>query len=112
MTTKPTTRTVANVDAIPAELKALPQWVLWRWTHRKGKWTKPPFQPSGVSASSTDPATWVSFAEALAAYQSNHRWDGIGYMLTGEAGIVGIDYRTRTIAKPESTEGMTLQQNG
>ena len=47
-----------NFDNIPDELRARPQWVLWRWEQRadrttgESKWTKPPYQPDGISAES------------------------------------------------------------
>ncbi|MQF48834.1 hypothetical protein FIM08_02900 [SAR202 cluster bacterium AC-647-N09_OGT_505m] len=82
-----------NAPGIPGELKALPQWVCWRWEERGDGWTKPPFQPSGVYAASTDSATWSTFEEAVAAYQRGG-YDGVGLML-GELGdetaLGGID---------------------
>ena len=83
-------------ENIPDTLKQLPQWVVWRafWRPGKGdkpgKWTKAPFQPDGRPAKSTDPATWAEFGECLLAYQSG-RFDGIGFVLTREAGIIGVD---------------------
>src|SRR5262249_22125204 len=75
-------------DGIPAQLKALPQWVVWKYVHKpenKSKpWTKPPFDAQlGSKASSTDPTTWTSFPDALAAYQRDG-WDGIGFVPTPE----------------------------
>jgi primase-polymerase (primpol)-like protein len=81
---------------IPASLKAIPQWVLWRWEQRPDKttgdlkWTKPPFQPNGKYASSTKRDTWGSFDEVLTAYNQD-RFDGIGIVLTLKLGIVGVD---------------------
>lgn len=82
-------------ENIPEQLVQLPQWCCWRAAWRvdkqgEGKWTKPPYQPDGRPASSTDPATWAEFGECLLAYQSG-RFDGIGFVFTVEAGIVGID---------------------
>ena len=34
-------------DNIPQELQALPQWIVWRYVHKDGKWTKPPFRADG-----------------------------------------------------------------
>ena len=82
-------------EHIPDQLTTLPQWVTWRAVWRvdgagKGKWTKPPYQPDGRPAKSTDPATWAEFGECLLAYQSG-RFDGLGFVLTREAGIIGVD---------------------
>jgi len=78
-TIKPTALTV-EPDNIPAELKALPQWVLWRftWKSKERKWDKPPKQVNGQPASSTNPKTWATFQDVLAAYQRGG-WDGIGF---------------------------------
>ena len=34
-----------SLTHIPAELRALPQWVCWRYENRNGKTTKPPIDP-------------------------------------------------------------------
>ena len=53
---------------VPECLRALPQWVCWRLLTRNGKPTKIPFKAGTDSqASSTDPASWCSFEQALAA---------------------------------------------
>jgi putative DNA primase/helicase len=78
-------------ENIPQNLKALRHWVVWRYEHRKGKWTKPLFNAnSGAYASSTDPATWSDYETALATYQKGGV-DGIGVALTADLGIVGVD---------------------
>ena len=79
-----------QVECIPSDLKALPQWVCWRWKKRGDKWTKPPFQPSGAHAASNDSATWSTFEEVVAAYIKGG-FAGIGFVLTKDDGIVGID---------------------
>lgn len=86
----PTPRPVpllVNPDGIPAELQAVPHWLVWRyvWKPAKGngkaKWDKPPFDAKTAKpASSTDPATWATFAAALAAYRRGG-WDGIGFVV-------------------------------
>ena len=83
-------------ESLPDELTRLPQWVVWRavWRPGKdgkpGKWTKVPYQLDGRLAKSTDPATWAEFGECLLAYQLRG-FDGIGFVFTVDAGIVGID---------------------
>jgi hypothetical protein len=77
---------------IPVELRAL-GWVLWRAEHRgEGKPTKVPYLVADPrrKASSTDPSTWSTFADAVEAYGSV-RADGIGVVLTTEAAISCID---------------------
>ena len=73
-------------------MKALPHWVLWRLETPKGakKPTKPPYSArTGKHASSTDPKTWTSFSEAVAAYERGG-YSGIGFMFEGSP-FVGID---------------------
>jgi putative DNA primase/helicase len=50
-----------DIDAIPAELKALPRWVLWRAEKRDGKPAKIPYQTNGARADTTDSNTWATF---------------------------------------------------
>lgn len=79
--------------AIPAELKAPPQWVNWRFEHRPGapKPTKPPLNPNtGTLASVDDPATWGTFEQALHAYEGG-LGDGVGFVFTREGRHVGVD---------------------
>ena len=75
---------------IPAELQEGRRFVLWRYILRDGRWTKPPFQPNGRNADSTDPETWVTFAEVVAAYQAGG-WDGIGRVHLPDDRLVGVD---------------------
>lgn len=82
-----------DADAIPRDLRDLPQWVLYRVQTRKGKATKIPYQPghTGRRASSTDPATWGTFELALEAHVTRGRGDGIGFVFTPDDPFVGID---------------------
>lgn len=89
---EPTQRSVRSVEAIPLVLKEHHHWVLWKWVWREpGKWVKPPFQTNSSYASSTNSRTWTTFDKAWEAYQSNEDWNGIGFVLTQDAGIVGFD---------------------
>lgn len=89
-TLKPKVLTVVPAG-IPGDLTARNQWVLWRLQlDDKERWTKVPYQSNGRRASSTNSATWSSFDVAMAAYESG-RFDGIGFVLTRDSGIVAID---------------------
>jgi putative DNA primase/helicase len=77
-------------DNIPAELKALRQWVNWKETHRNGRLSKVPVQPNGAQAKVNDPSTWSSFSAVMEAYECG-RFVGIGYVLTAEAPFCFID---------------------
>ena len=78
-------------ENIPHELKALRHWVVWRYEHRNGKWTKRPLRADDNGyASSTDSTTWSDYATALATYQKGGV-DGIGFVLTSDIDFVFID---------------------
>lgn len=89
-------------ETIPAALRALP-WVLWRAEPVEGsKPRKVPYRVADPSrrASSTDPATWATFEDAVDAYsvlvvsEAEPRRGpivGVGVVLTLTAGITCID---------------------
>ena len=98
---------------IPQTLQDRQQWVLWRLVERDGKPTKMPFSPEGKPASVADPNTWTDFQTALEAY---HRggFDGIGFVLTADAGIVCVDLdhaRNCTDWTPEAMEMVRLMNS-
>lgn len=108
---------LVDPEGIPEELKALVQWVVWRYepNDKRDGWTKTPKNPKLAlqghdrNASSTKPRTWGTFAQAWEAYQmhppmagdvpipddpdglGNSGLDGIGLCLTPENGLVGVD---------------------
>jgi putative DNA primase/helicase len=74
-----------NIENIPAELKVPAQWVVYDLN-------KIPHSPgSGKRASSTDPATWGSFNQAIAATKNGCGWQGIGFVFSVDDPICGID---------------------
>jgi primase-polymerase (primpol)-like protein len=80
-----------NADGIPAELRARPQWVAWRFERRHGRWTKVPIDPkTGRAASSTDPSTWGRFEQAV-AYSEAHQLDGGGFVFAPDDPYAGVD---------------------
>ena len=79
-----------NFDALPLELRALKQWVLWRYLWRDGRWTKVPLRPSGLHASVKNALTWNSFDAVRAAYAAGG-FNGVGFVLRGDLGLVGVD---------------------
>jgi primase-polymerase (primpol)-like protein len=87
----------ADLGRLPAALLPLTRekrWVVWRWTYKDGKWTKPPFKANNPSdhAQNDDPATWSSYDAALAAVAAG-KADGIGYALTGDGlGAFDLDH--------------------
>lgn len=92
MTSPMPSRPHFDAATIPAMLRALPRWVLWRYELREGKWTKIPYQPSGHKAKANTLTTWATFEDAHAAYQHDTtRYMGLGIMLNGD-GLIGLDY--------------------
>ncbi|HOG07436.1 MAG TPA: hypothetical protein PK983_05025 [Syntrophales bacterium] len=78
-------------ENIPDDLKAIPRHVNWRSVRRGdgGKPTKPPYQPDGNLAKINDPQTWSTFDAVKAAAD---RFDGIGFVLSNDDDIVGLDF--------------------
>lgn len=77
----------------PKELAALPQWICWRLEPepKSEKPRKVPYDPkTGRKASSTNPQTWATLAEAEAA-QKKYLFTGVGFVFTEAGGIVGVD---------------------
>ena len=83
-----------DFNSISETLKAIPQWVTWKYAppHTAGgKPRKLPCDPkTGDPASVTDKSTWSTFEAAQAAYERGG-FAGVGIVLTVDLGIVGID---------------------
>lgn len=81
-----TSATILTPDfkAIPAELRSLPRWVVW-------KEQKVPYcaTASDRKASVTAPSTWATLEQTQAAFNAG-RCLGVGFVLSGD-GIVGVD---------------------
>ena len=77
----------------PKELAALPQWICWRLEPdpKSEKPRKVPYDPkTGRKASSTNPQTWATLAEAEAA-RAKYLFTSVGFVFTEAGGIVGVD---------------------
>ena len=78
-----------RTETIPEELKARPQWVVWKAVGDKPD--KVPYSArTGRRASSTDLLTWSTFQEALEAYD-NGEYDGLGFVFSSADPYTGID---------------------
>ncbi len=88
---------VVQPENIPDELKALPQWVMWRyvWLPDTQRWDKPPFQVrlrNPALAKVNGPKTWNTFGAAIAAYQTApDLYDGIGFVPTKDGSYTFVD---------------------
>lgn len=78
-----------NFAGIPDELKAWPQWIVWRDVNN----TKLPFDPKTANmASVTDPTTWAGFDYCTQAYMMfPEYYSGIGFVLTKNDPYVLLD---------------------
>jgi len=84
--------TTINIENIPAELRELKQWVVWKEERRDGKPTKVPYNAkTGGRAGTDNPATWTTFNEAYAVYETNSQYNGIGFVFTRDDPYCGID---------------------
>jgi putative DNA primase/helicase len=80
---------LVKVESIPEELRARPQWVVWKAVGDKPD--KVPYSATtGCKASSTDLLTWSTFQEALEAYE-NGEYAGIGFVFSSADPYTGID---------------------
>jgi putative DNA primase/helicase len=78
-----------RAENVPGELKARPQWVVWRAVGDKPD--KVPYSVrTGRRASSTDLLTWCTFEEALKAYK-NGDFAGLGFVFSSADPYTGID---------------------
>src|SRR2546430_143251 len=80
------------LDNLPEELKARPQWVVWKYEdHGKPKRDKIPYDPrTGQRAKSNSSQTWGTFAEAAAVFLRGG-FDGVGFVFASGGGLVGVD---------------------
>ena len=82
------------LNQVPAELRALNQWVCWCYETRKDKQTKPPIDAKSngnlAYAKSNDPATWADFDTAVAAAERLNL-EGVGLNVWKDDGLTGLD---------------------
>ena len=82
------TMTKEGVENIPAELRKLKQWLVWK-LDENGK--KPPYSvETGRKHSPLDPEHWITFKEAVAAVAAGE-FDGVGFAFTEDDPYIGID---------------------
>lgn len=79
-----------DFNAIPNELKRIPQWIVWKKEEREGKFTKVPYQVNGEMAQSNNRRSWSTFNTAV-HYFNTGGYDGIGFMFSKDDPYIGID---------------------
>lgn len=88
------TRTFTPTGDLPEALTERPQWICWKYqANGSDKPRKVPCTPKGGSLNEwqKNPAQWLSHDDAVAAYQANNNLAGIGFVLTSDTGITGVD---------------------
>lgn len=76
------------LSTVPAELKALRQWVVWKEEKRDGKPTKVPYQISDNHAQANNPETWTDFNAVI---QRSGHFAGVGFVFRDSDPYCGID---------------------
>jgi predicted P-loop ATPase len=98
MTDLPQPRKITIPQNIPYELRAIPQWVLWKPVLKpKGRVAKIPvhwrWPFDSIEADWMDPSAWGTFDEVVAAMNMvPHDYFGIGLALTDSVELLVIDY--------------------
>jgi putative DNA primase/helicase len=78
--------------ALPVDLTATDQWVLWARESRDGKPTKVPYQTNGERAESNNPRTWAPYQVVLNVWrEAPERYAGIGFVFGPDDPYAGID---------------------
>jgi hypothetical protein len=101
MTTPSTSRPV-TLENVPAELKDLRSWVLWKMEDRNGQNTKVPYQTNGCKASVSDAGTWATYAEVVnhlndkvasveRALDAVSDYAGVGMVVTPDLIFIDLD---------------------
>src|SRR5690242_15359802 len=89
-----------QIENIPQQLKALPNWIVWKYetrTNKDGttKGTKVPYDAKDIrgntKAKSNDAATWATFNDAIAALKMPY-FAGIGFCFPQDRSIFGLDF--------------------
>lgn len=98
-----------NINEIPAEMKAIPNWVCWKAVpdpKSHSGVSKRPINPrTGGNAQSNNPETWADFDTACNAAQSRGL-AGIGFMFSNTP-FFGVDVDDRPLDSPEVQEILT-----
>jgi primase-polymerase (primpol)-like protein len=81
-------RAALRAPALPIDLLNRNRWVRWDRVLRNGTWAKVPFTVDAGKASSTNPATWTSYAAAAAST----RGEGLGFVLGDGIGCIDLDH--------------------
>ncbi|MEB5575370.1 hypothetical protein MWR47_03295 [Staphylococcus hominis] len=97
-----------NFDAIPQEMRDIPQWFMWKAidTGRSdGKLSKYPTDINGNKITWNDTDELYTFSEVRNAYESSNQFDGISFNVAGSGLIIiDIDLENDENGQPTLTE--------
>lgn len=97
-----------NFDAIPQEMRDIPQWFMWKAidTGRSdGKLSKYPTDINGNKITWNDTDELYTFSEVRNAYESSNQFDGISFNVAGSGLIIiDIDLENDEKGQPTLTE--------
>lgn len=89
-TTEKLSALIVKPEQIPADIRLMKTWVVWRYEWTNLNWTKVPYQTDGlIKASSTESSTWGRFRDAIDRYRQGD-FDGIGFILDPH-NVIGVD---------------------
>ena len=85
-----------HFDNIPNDLTTKNRWLAYCLEpkpNKPGEFTKPPRSVhTGKYCDHTVPASWATFPQGVSYYQQHAEIDGVGFMLTGDDDISGVDF--------------------
>ena len=87
-------RTFKRTGTLPEELTNAPQWICWHYVSKGDeKPAKVPCTPKGgpLREWQKNSAQWLTYERAVKCYMANPALSGIGFVLTPDLGIVGVD---------------------
>jgi hypothetical protein len=78
-------------ENIPAELKAIPHWILWDYREKDDEIKKVPVDPkTGALINAHDSKNWLNFTDALKYAKEKNL--GLGFDFTKDLGYIFIDF--------------------
>ena len=78
----------ATDTAVPLALRRARRWVCWRFLEGR----KPPVTADGYPLKNwVEPAGWMTYEDAVAAFASSNAVDGVGFVLGGGVGGLDLD---------------------
>lgn len=94
-----------NFSKIAPELKEIPRWVVWRFEGRR----KVPYlaKPHGKACDVTKPSNWVPFEQARITCEMG-RFSGVGFVLSPDDDVVGVDLDNCVINGRPKPEAMAV----